>query len=301
MVARARILVVEDEPRLGELLRLYLERDGHAVTVVTDGRAAIAAFDAEPVDLVVLDLMLPGRQRRGGPRRDPRARRHAGPDRLGQAQRRRADRRPADGRRRLPRQAVQPARADRPGRGDPAPEPRRRWSGRAPASAIAPRTSRRSRSTAGRLVVDRASRRFTLVRTRRGDAGPRPADARRDRAAGRARPTTRRRPQPRPAARGRDPPAGRGLRPGHRRPRRQPPTQARRRRRPARGSSRRSRRPAIASSRRGTARDRMPRSRDGRRRLDAQPTDRSPGGSGCCSGSRSSPSCCSSASWSIAS
>jgi DNA-binding response OmpR family regulator len=60
MPARARILVVEDEPRLGEILRLYLERDGHAVTVVTDGRAAIAAVDAEPVDLVVLDLMLPG-------------------------------------------------------------------------------------------------------------------------------------------------------------------------------------------------------------------------------------------------
>lgn len=60
MVAPARILVVEDEPRLGELLRLYLERDGHAVTVVADGRAAIAAVDAEPVDLVVLDLMLPG-------------------------------------------------------------------------------------------------------------------------------------------------------------------------------------------------------------------------------------------------
>jgi len=60
MPARARILVVEDEPRLAELLRLYLERDGHAVTVVGDGRAAIAALDAEPVDLVVLDLMLPG-------------------------------------------------------------------------------------------------------------------------------------------------------------------------------------------------------------------------------------------------
>jgi DNA-binding response OmpR family regulator len=60
MPARARILVVEDEPRLGEILRLYLEREGHAVTVVTDGRAAIDAVDAEPVDLVVLDLMLPG-------------------------------------------------------------------------------------------------------------------------------------------------------------------------------------------------------------------------------------------------
>lgn len=60
MVARARILVIEDEPRLAEILRLYLERDGHAVTVVGDGTAALAAFEAQPVDLVVLDLMLPG-------------------------------------------------------------------------------------------------------------------------------------------------------------------------------------------------------------------------------------------------
>ena len=60
MPSRARILVVEDEPRLAELLRLYLERDGHAVTVVGDGPSAIAAVDANGVDLVVLDLMLPG-------------------------------------------------------------------------------------------------------------------------------------------------------------------------------------------------------------------------------------------------
>ena len=60
MPAHARILVVEDEPRLAEILRLYLERDGHRVTVVGDGRAAIEAVDREPVDLVVLDLMLPG-------------------------------------------------------------------------------------------------------------------------------------------------------------------------------------------------------------------------------------------------
>ncbi|HEY7331444.1 MAG TPA: response regulator transcription factor [Candidatus Limnocylindria bacterium] len=58
----ARILVVEDEPRLRELLRLYLERDGHQVTDVGDGSAAIAAYDAEGADLVVLDLMLPGLQ-----------------------------------------------------------------------------------------------------------------------------------------------------------------------------------------------------------------------------------------------
>ena len=60
MPTAARILVVEDEPRLGEILRLYLEREGHAVTVVGDGHAAIEAVEADDVDLVVLDLMLPG-------------------------------------------------------------------------------------------------------------------------------------------------------------------------------------------------------------------------------------------------
>ena len=93
MIAPARILVVEDEPRLGELLRLYLERDGHAVTVVGDGRAAIAAIDAEPVDLVVLDLMLPGIGGEAVLVGDPRAGRHAGPHRLGQAERPGTDRR----------------------------------------------------------------------------------------------------------------------------------------------------------------------------------------------------------------
>jgi DNA-binding response OmpR family regulator len=58
----ARILVVEDEPRLRELLRLYLEREGHRVTDVGDGAAALAAFDADGADLVILDLMLPGMQ-----------------------------------------------------------------------------------------------------------------------------------------------------------------------------------------------------------------------------------------------
>lgn len=58
----ARILVVEDEPRLRELLRLYLEREGHLVTDVGDAAAALAAFDADGADLVILDLMLPGMQ-----------------------------------------------------------------------------------------------------------------------------------------------------------------------------------------------------------------------------------------------
>ncbi|MGI8830101.1 MAG: response regulator transcription factor [Candidatus Limnocylindria bacterium] len=59
---RARILVVEDEPQLRALLRLYLEREGHQVTDAGDRPAALAAFDAQPCDLVILDLMLPGMQ-----------------------------------------------------------------------------------------------------------------------------------------------------------------------------------------------------------------------------------------------
>ncbi|MGQ0607532.1 MAG: response regulator transcription factor [Chloroflexota bacterium] len=58
----ARILVVEDEPQLRGLIRLYLERDGHHVTDAGDGAAALAAFDADGADLVILDLMLPGMQ-----------------------------------------------------------------------------------------------------------------------------------------------------------------------------------------------------------------------------------------------
>lgn len=62
MSARARILIVEDEPQLRGLLRLYLEREGYEVVEAGDGRVALEAIDADPPDLVVLDLMLPGMQ-----------------------------------------------------------------------------------------------------------------------------------------------------------------------------------------------------------------------------------------------
>jgi DNA-binding response OmpR family regulator len=61
-MASARILIVEDEPQLRGLLRLYLERAGYAVSDAGDGAAALAAFAADGADLVVLDLMLPGMQ-----------------------------------------------------------------------------------------------------------------------------------------------------------------------------------------------------------------------------------------------
>lgn len=62
MSERATILIVEDEPQLRGLLRLYLERDGYQVTDVGDGASALQAIDAHPPDLVILDLMLPGMQ-----------------------------------------------------------------------------------------------------------------------------------------------------------------------------------------------------------------------------------------------
>jgi DNA-binding response OmpR family regulator len=57
----SRILVVDDEPRIVDVVRAYLEREGHEVAVAHDGDAALAMARETPPDLVVLDVMLPGR------------------------------------------------------------------------------------------------------------------------------------------------------------------------------------------------------------------------------------------------
>ena len=54
------VLVVEDDPHIRELVALHLGLDGLETTLVGDGREALARLGASPVDLVVLDLMLPG-------------------------------------------------------------------------------------------------------------------------------------------------------------------------------------------------------------------------------------------------
>jgi two-component system response regulator RegX3 len=54
------ILIVEDEASLSEPLAFLLEREGYRATIATDGPEAVAAFDREGADLVLLDLMLPG-------------------------------------------------------------------------------------------------------------------------------------------------------------------------------------------------------------------------------------------------
>jgi DNA-binding response OmpR family regulator len=54
------VLVVEDEPHIRELVALHLQLDGWTVTQTGDGQEALRLARAEPFDLVILDLMLPG-------------------------------------------------------------------------------------------------------------------------------------------------------------------------------------------------------------------------------------------------
>jgi DNA-binding response OmpR family regulator len=57
----ARILVVDDEPHIRDVVRSYLAREGHEVLVAGDGDAALADAAAHQPDLIVLDVMLPGK------------------------------------------------------------------------------------------------------------------------------------------------------------------------------------------------------------------------------------------------
>ena len=54
------ILIVEDEPDIAELLSYNLEKEGLSVSVETRGDTALESIRAQPPDLIVLDLMLPG-------------------------------------------------------------------------------------------------------------------------------------------------------------------------------------------------------------------------------------------------
>lgn len=58
--APTRVLVVDDEPPIAELVRGYLEREGFTVSTALDGPTALDLVRAEAPDVVVLDLMLPG-------------------------------------------------------------------------------------------------------------------------------------------------------------------------------------------------------------------------------------------------
>lgn len=55
-----RILVVEDDAKMAELLRRGLSLEGHAVDIAGDGIRGLEAAQSQPFDVIVLDIMLPG-------------------------------------------------------------------------------------------------------------------------------------------------------------------------------------------------------------------------------------------------
>ncbi len=55
-----RILVIDDEPIIREVLQDLLTRDGHSLTLVPDAESGLGLLDSEEFDLIILDLMLPG-------------------------------------------------------------------------------------------------------------------------------------------------------------------------------------------------------------------------------------------------
>lgn len=56
---KEKILVVDDDVNICELLRLYIERDDYQVVIANDGEQAVELFNREQPDLVLLDIMLP--------------------------------------------------------------------------------------------------------------------------------------------------------------------------------------------------------------------------------------------------
>jgi two-component system OmpR family response regulator len=60
MTAKTKVLVIDDDVNICELIRLYLEKDGYEVKSVYSGDKAVQAFSEFTPNLVILDIMLPG-------------------------------------------------------------------------------------------------------------------------------------------------------------------------------------------------------------------------------------------------
>src|SRR5207244_4268996 len=60
VAATPRVLVVDEEPHVRDLVCLHLAMEGYACDAVGDGRSALAKVEAERFDLLVLDLLVPG-------------------------------------------------------------------------------------------------------------------------------------------------------------------------------------------------------------------------------------------------
>lgn len=59
-MATGKILIVDDDKNICELLRIYIEKEGFEAAIANDGETALEMFDAFSPDLVLLDIMLPG-------------------------------------------------------------------------------------------------------------------------------------------------------------------------------------------------------------------------------------------------
>jgi CheY-like chemotaxis protein len=59
MESQVTVLVVDDEPLIREIVRALLEDEGYAVECAEDGVEALAVVDAEPIDLVISDVVMP--------------------------------------------------------------------------------------------------------------------------------------------------------------------------------------------------------------------------------------------------
>ena len=59
-MASGRILIVDDDTNICELLRLYIEKEGYEASIANDGETALKMFDSFGPDLLLLDIMLPG-------------------------------------------------------------------------------------------------------------------------------------------------------------------------------------------------------------------------------------------------
>jgi CheY-like chemotaxis protein len=59
--ASASVLIVDDNPQILELLEAYLESLNVRVRLAADGEAALAAVEREPIDVILLDIMMPKR------------------------------------------------------------------------------------------------------------------------------------------------------------------------------------------------------------------------------------------------
>lgn len=56
----ARMLIVDDDPAMRDIISQMLERDGHQVVATSDGYGALASLGQRPADLAVIDILMPG-------------------------------------------------------------------------------------------------------------------------------------------------------------------------------------------------------------------------------------------------